>query len=177
MRLVVVLHGAGGRAQRSLDLLKQYADQSRLLLLAPQSTSRTWDVISGSYGADVRNIDRLLEKVSARYPVDGYTVCGFSDGASYALSLGIGNGDVFDSVVAFSPGFQAARVHVGRPRVFVSHGVSDQVLPIDRCSRRLVPALEKDGYDVTYLEFQGGHQVPPEVSGRAVDWLRDAQGR
>ncbi len=30
---------------------------------------------------------------------------GFSDGASYALSLGVPNGDLFTHIVAFSPGF------------------------------------------------------------------------
>jgi len=32
---------------------------------------------------------------------------GFSDGASYALSVGITNGDLFTHVIAFSPGFVA----------------------------------------------------------------------
>jgi phospholipase/carboxylesterase len=30
---------------------------------------------------------------------------GFSDGASYALSLDLTNGDLFASLIAFSPGF------------------------------------------------------------------------
>jgi predicted esterase len=55
--------------------------------------------------------------------------------------------------------------------VFVSHGTRDDVLPIDRTSRRIVPALRDDGYDVTYREFDGGHVVPPEVAREAVDRL------
>jgi phospholipase/carboxylesterase len=41
---------------------------------------------------------------------------------------------VFSSAIAFSPGFVAVAVAepVGRPRVFVSHGTQDRVLPIDR---------------------------------------------
>src|SRR4051812_34741527 len=49
-RLVVVLHGAGGRAQQALDLLRAVADERRLLLVAPQSVAATWDVIAGGYG-------------------------------------------------------------------------------------------------------------------------------
>jgi phospholipase/carboxylesterase len=56
----------------------------------------------------------------------------------------------------------------------VSHGTGDQVLPIDRCSRRLVPALQDDGYDVTYREFDGGHEVPRGMRRRAVTWLTGA---
>lgn len=171
MRLVLFLHGAGGAAAESVKVLAPFADEQRLLLVAPQSVRSTWDVITGGYGPDVHNIDRLLEAVTAAYPVDGYTVAGFSDGASYALSLGIGNGDVFDSVLAFSPGFSAAEMRHGNPRFFVSHGTQDRVLPIDRCSRRIVPALERDGYEVTYEEFVGGHAVPQATKQSAIGWL------
>jgi predicted esterase len=172
LRLVVFLHGAGGEASRSLGVLRPFADSERLLVLAVQSTGTTWDAILGGYGPDVRNLDRLLTQVSRRYPIHGYTVAGFSDGASYALSLGLGNGDVFDSVVAFSPGFSAARVRHGRARFFLSHGTEDRVLPIDRCSRRIVPELEREGYDVTYQEFTGGHAIPDEGKTSAMRWLR-----
>ena len=171
LRLVVFLHGAGGGAEQAVDALRSFADEEHLLLVGPKSARATWDVIVGGYGPDVQNIDRLLETVSAAYPIGGYAVAGFSDGASYALSLGIANGDVFDSVIALSPGFQAARVRNGSPRFFVSHGTEDQVLPIDRCSRRLVPELKRGGYEVTYEEFVGGHAVPQRIKQTAIDWL------
>lgn len=101
-------------------------------------------------------------------------ITGFSDGASYALSLGLTNGDLFSRVLAFSPGFAAPADRQGAPRIFISHGTADAVLPIDRCSRRIVPRLEQAGYDVTYVEFDGPHTVPPEIQRAAVDWL--AQG-
>ena len=52
--------------------------------------------------------------------------------------------------------------------MFVSHGRSDEVLPIDACSRRLVPALRRSGQPVDYLEFDGGHEVPPDIAGAAL---------
>jgi phospholipase/carboxylesterase len=55
----------------------------------------------------------------------------------------------------------------------VTHGIHDAVLPIDRCSRRLVPRLRRAGYDVTYEEFEGGHAVTPELRRRALQWLDD----
>ena len=171
-RVVVFLHGAGGGAQDGLSRLRSYADDERLLLVAPQSGDRTWDVLTGGYGADVENIDRLLQHVAATYPVTAFTLAGFSDGASYALSLGIANGDVFDSVMAFSPGFHAALVSNGDARFFISHGTQDQVLPIERCSRRIVPELERAGYDVTYEEFSGGHAMPEQTQQSAIAWLR-----
>ena len=171
LRLVVMLHGAGGIASRTLELLREHADERRLLLVAPKSVGATWDVIQGGFGPDVENLDEVLRGMIAAYPVRGLTIGGFSDGASYALSLGITNGDVFDSVIAFSPGFSAARTAHGRPRFFVSHGVDDEVLPIDRCSRRIVPLLRDSRYEVEYREFEGGHSVPPDIRDDAVEWL------
>lgn len=169
--LVVLLHGAGGSARQAVGLLREDADRNGLLLVAPQSVGSTWDVILGRYGPDVRRIERLVDSVLAGRAVRGLAVGGFSDGASYALSLGVGNGDVFDAVLAFSPGFMAPLEAHGRPRIFVSHGVDDRVLPIDRCSRRIVPQLQRAGYDVVYEEFDGGHVVPGHVIDKAVHWL------
>ena len=75
---------------------------------------------------------------------DGSSIKRFEIGfgkAHGALSLGMGNGDLVSHVAAFSPGFAAPDAQVGRPGVFITHGVDDRVLPIDRCSRRLVPRL------------------------------------
>jgi predicted esterase len=171
--LVVALHGAGSDARGGLAPLAEVADDAGLVLLAPESRSSTWDAILGAPGPDVAFLDAALRRVFGLLAVDParLAVSGFSDGASYALSLGLDNGDGFARVVAFSPGFVAAQEPRGRPPVFVSHGVHDAVLPIERCSRRLVPGLRQAGYDVTYEEFDGGHAVPREVARAAASWL------
>jgi predicted esterase len=170
-RLVVSLHGAGGSARQALDLMRPVAAEHGLLVVAPQSCGVSWDLIHGGFGPDVRRLDRVLGDILGRYPVDRMVIGGFSDGASYALSLGLSNGDLFEAVLAFSPGFAAPGDRHGGPRIFVSHGTGDRVLPIDRCSRRLVPGLRAMGYDVTYEEFAGAHEVPTDVVRRAAAWL------
>lgn len=171
--LAVVLHGAGGQARDAVELLRPLADAAGMALLAPTSRQYTWDVIVGGYGPDVEAIDGVLEEAFSRCAADPtrLAVGGFSDGASYALSLGIDNGDLFTHVLAFSPGFMAPSARVGAPRFFVSHGTRDGVLPIHFCSRRVVPQLEQMGYGVTYREFEGGHTVPPEISLEAIEWF------
>ena len=174
--LMLWLHGAGGRARAFLSSeLQGQADAAGMLLLVPTSKEYTWDVVvgRGRYGSDVAVIDRVLESTFNRYAVDPARVAvgGFSDGASYALSLGITNGDLFTHVLAFSPGFMVPAETRGSPRVFISHGTRDEVLPIDRCSRRIVPQLERAGYDIRYREFEGGHAVPPDVAREAIGWF------
>jgi predicted esterase len=82
------------------------------------------------------------------------------------------NGDLFQRVVAFSPGFLVSGVRVGQPGVFISHGTSDQILPIDRTSRTIVPGLRQRGYEVTFHEFEGGHEVPPAIAKEGVAWVK-----
>ncbi|HEU4559302.1 MAG TPA: PHB depolymerase family esterase, partial [Longimicrobium sp.] len=123
MPLVLMLHGAGGHAHHGLGMLRHLADAYEFILLAPASRDGTWDVIREGYGADVALIDRALGIVFERYTVDRerLAVGGFSDGASYALSLGITNGDLFTHVLAFSPGFMAPGAQHGAPSIYVSH--------------------------------------------------------
>ena len=171
--LVVALHGAGGDAEAGLGVLGGPAAARGLLVLAPASRGSTWDAVTGRFGEDAALLDRALERLFATVAVDParVAVAGFSDGASYALGLGLANGDLFGRVVAFSPGFVPGSAREGRPAVFVSHGDADDVLPVEGTSRRIVPALREDGHDVTYREFAGGHVVPPEVAEEAADWL------
>jgi predicted esterase len=173
--LAVMLHGAGGTAEHGLGLFGDLADAAGLVLLAPASRAPTWDVIAGGFGPDVRALDAALAETFGRCAVDPRRVAvgGFSDGASYALSLGLSNGDLFTHVVAFAPGFMAPARQVGRPRCYVSHGTRDAVLPVEVCSRRLVPVLERAGYDVRYREFDGPHTVPPAVAREALAWFTD----
>jgi predicted esterase len=173
--LVLLLHGAGEDARDGLAQMREQADEAGLILLAPGSRGPTWDLIlnRGRYGADLAAIDRALGYAFARCAIDPERVGvgGYSDGASYALSLGLANGDLFSHVLAFSPGFLAPTGQMGSPRVFVSHGTRDGWLPIDSCSRRIVPRLERAGYEVRYREFEGGHVVPPAIAREAASWF------
>jgi phospholipase/carboxylesterase len=176
MPLLVMLHGAGHFPAEAITLARSDAERLGFLLLAPKSQGTTWDVIADRrYGPDVRALDALLGKVFASYRVDAQRLAigGFSDGASYALSLGLGNGDLFSLVIAFSPGSALPSGLKGKPRLFISHGTRDRVLPIDQCSRRIVRLLRNGGYDVRYEEFDGGHEVPQPIARQAFARLLD----
>jgi phospholipase/carboxylesterase len=171
--LIVTLHGAGGNAMHALAPFKDLSDHTGTILLAPESQKSTWDLIVKGYGEDVFWIDEALSDAFSLYNIDSdrLAIAGFSDGASYALSLGITNGDVFSHILAFSPGFVAPAEIRGAPSIFVSHGVDDQVLRIASCSRKLVPALEQAGLEVVYREFEGGHIIPDSIAKEAFAWV------
>jgi phospholipase/carboxylesterase len=172
--LLVYLHGATQRAEGMLRRVGDATDAAGIAVLAPDSRDTTWDAIRGDFGRDVAFLDRALERVFETVAVDPKHVAigGFSDGASYAISLGLINADLFTHVVANSPGFVIDGQPHGKPRIFVSHGTADQILPIDQCSRRIVPALRQRVYDVTYKEFEGRHELPAAVVREALEWMK-----
>ena len=161
--LVILFHGARQSAIDIVEPVQPLAEEMGLVLLAPDSRRATWEPAYGYYGPDTTFIDLALTKVYATVAVDGsrLRMAGFSDGASYALSLGLFNGDQFTRIAAFSPGYVSPGGRRGIPKLFITHGTADPILPIDDTSRRLVPALRTAGYDVEYIEFDGGHVIPP----------------
>jgi enterochelin esterase-like enzyme len=138
----VMMHGSGGTSLR-MEFTLPLAEEYRVVLLLPNSRHLVWDAVAGSFGAD----------------------------ATYALALGLLNGDLFTRIVAFSPGFLKPVDRHGRPRVFVSHGTRDTVLSINVGSRAIVRQLTEEGSEVTYREFDGGHEVPDAVAREAFAWL------
>ena len=173
MPLFVLLHGAGGAGERVLNRFRDASDASGIAVLAPDSRGSTWDAIRGSFSDDVLFLDRALAKVFDLVAVDPARVAvgGFSDGATYGLSLGLINGELFPRIVACSPGFLIDGSAHGKPHVFISHLTQDSILPIDHCSRVIVAQLRRQGYDVTFREFPGEHEVPPAIATEAMGWL------
>jgi phospholipase/carboxylesterase len=173
MPLLVFLHGATQSGAAMLRRVGAAAEQLGVAVLAPDSREITWDAIRGGFGDDIVFLNRALELVFARLPVDPerVTIGGFSDGASYALSVGLANGEIFPKVVACSPGFIIQAPAHGHPRLFFSHGRADQILPIDQCSRVMVPRLRAMNYDVTFREFEGRHELPPDIAMEALRWM------
>ena len=160
--LLVMFHGAGGSAADVLPLVVDQAERHGVMVLAPDSRGTSWDIIHAGYGPDVTFLDRALDSAFGHRGVDAGRIAfaGFSDGASYALSLGLANAALVGDILAFSPGFFVPGAAEAKPRIFVSHGQHDRVLPIDRCGRRIEALLTHAGYEVDYREFAGGHGVP-----------------
>lgn len=168
--LALIFHGANGQDGGAVATATAWADRHRAFVIAQKSTGMSWDILRGAYGQDLAFIDDLLDWTVRRYAIDPARIGigGFSDGASYALSVGLMNGDLFHDILAFSPGFMRPRRIIGKPRIFIAHGKDDTILPVD-CGRRIAQRLTDDGYEVQYREFDGGHQVPPLIAEAALN--------
>lgn len=174
MPLLLFLHGASGAGVRVIERLVEHADRTGTIVLAPDSRDQTWGFSEDDAKPDLAFVDDALESIFTSYRVDPRRIgiAGFSDGASVALSWGLSNGELFSGIAAFSPGFMyLVAPPSGRPRVFISHGTRDSILPIDRCGRRIAGELRAAGYKVDYREFDGEHTVPPEIARAGLESL------
>jgi phospholipase/carboxylesterase len=173
---LVMLHGAGGRASNFEANLPGRVDDKGIVVLAFDSSAPTWDRFElGGFGPDVQRMNMALEYAFRTVNVDSNHVAlaGFSDGASYTLALGLSNGDLFKALIAFScgGGLQYAAGMRGKPPIYISHGTSDPVIPIEVSRDVVVPELRANGYTVTFREFSGGHQIPSDVANEAFSWF------
>jgi phospholipase/carboxylesterase len=160
-RLILFLHGANRTVDFFVEAHRAAADESGAIILAPFACCGTWDGIQSAFGPDIAIIDAALKWTFDRWTINPAAVImsGFSDGATYSLAVGRANGDFFSRVVAYSPGFLLPIEPRGKPPILVTHGIQDNILPIDATSRNLVPVLRNNGYTVDYREFTGGHAV------------------
>jgi phospholipase/carboxylesterase len=166
--LLVALHGAGsGGAPGGLYAFRGAWDVPGLVIVAPAAAGSAWTLGE----VDVRFVDRALQRAFARCRVDARRVAigGFSSGAGMALWLGLANGDLFRGVIALSGGGSLPDERVGKPHIFIAHGMADQVIPIELGGDEIVRQLRSDGrYRVTYRRFHGGHRVVSAIARAAV---------
>lgn len=171
--LFVMFHGAGGFPEKILPFIEEHAERDKFLILAPHSMYPTWDIVIGGSGPDLNRLRQALIEVTSRYRIDRnhLAFAGFSDGASYALSIGITNGDIASHVIAFSGGFMSIFTQEGAPKVFIAHGLSDEQLPVETSGRANATKLKAAGYDVEYIEFNGLHAIQPAVVDLAIQFF------
>ena len=191
--MVVLLHGYGAN-MGDLANLCPAIDQEGYVYICPNGPLAVWDRF-GSHGyswippgdtatpEDVQRTEKmlatLLEEVMELYGVQpGELVLGgFSQGGMMIYSYGLANPHSFRGLFALSakivdPEGLRARLPPGRTQpIFVSHGTSDTMIPVEdaRDSLRL---LEGEGYKPDYREYSMGHEINQDVLDDLAPWLR-----
>ena len=186
-RLLVLLHGAGRERLVMVEHFEAEADKRGIVLLAPVSRGPTWDSVESAEAPlsedsplanrqshtftdspDARRVEAAIANLSKIVPVDRSrtVLAGFSDGATFALAMGMARAYPFAALIAWSPGIaiRTADPQRGR-RVYISHGRSDPILKCETTCNDIVPLIQSEGAAVTFLPFDGGHDAPV--------WLKD----
>jgi phospholipase/carboxylesterase len=172
MPILVMLHGFRSTAE-AVRYTFPLADEFGVIVLAPESRDVTWGQEIPGFDTDSRYLGMAFRWVSEVLTIDPTRVAlgGVSDGAGYALNMGLAYGDTFNHLMIFSGGMLQPFRRQGKPKIFLAHGVKDEQMPIDRTARRFVPELTGEGYDVTYREYDGGHGAPLPMVREGFEWF------
>lgn len=190
--LLVLFHGAGMSARGMLDGMIPEARRCGCLLIALASHGRTWDLITTTraargreraarldslFGDDATRVERALSALLASPMVDRRRVVliGFSDGASYALSLALANPDLVRGAVAVAPGFHLEPGAIDpSQRLFIAHSPEDRVLSFENSRDRIAASLRNAGFDPVFHAYRGGHVIDPAVVRLGVDHVLES---
>ena len=177
--MITVLHGAGRQDEMLARACRDEPEKRQALFLIPRSKLPTWDLIASEERADLDFLEYAYDLIYRRYPVDPnrQALLGYSDGASYALSVGLSNPHIFSAVLGWAAGFKvldeklidpAAR----KPRVLLEYGSHDPLFPFEHIALPMRADLEARGYALEFRVDQGGKHWPSsEFQGEALDWF------
>lgn len=177
--LITVLHGAGRQDEMLCKAYRREAAARDALFLVPRSTGVTWDLIAGGNRTDLDFLEQVHAGIYQRLPVDPdrQALIGYSDGASYALAIGLSNPRRFAAVMGWAAGFVAIDPRWTapadpKPRVLLQHGTHDVVFPFEAVCLPNVELLRGLGYDVDLRVDEGGiHWPKPDFQTMALDWF------
>lgn len=187
--VIFALHGMGSDEQDMLRLMEPM--QSDFIIIAIRGP-----IVQGSgyayfqiksignpirelYDASVQGLRQLIVDLSAKYAIDPKRryIAGFSQGAIMAMTLSLIMGDAIKGIVAMSgyiPQFVKDEYKLqpdSELSVFISHGDQDHLFPL-QLGEDNANFFRQHTNHVTYVPYNGGHQVTPDLYQEFQHWLR-----
>lgn len=177
--LVTVFHGAGRQDELLVRAYEDEPNRRDLLVFIPRSTQPTWDLLVGEERPDLDFLEQAYGEIYRRVRIDHarQAVIGYSDGASYALAVGLSNPRLYAAVMGWAAGFvvfdkSAIAPTDPRPRILLEHGTHDQVFPFEAVAMRNCEILRRLGYEVELRVDEGGIHWPSRAfQPAALDWF------
>ena len=192
LKVIFLLHGYGSN-EEDLYSLKEIIPSNYVIisLRAPITiglNSYAWYSINFENNIDrwidvdeainSKNIvinDILLHLKDLEIVNERVSILGFSQGAILSWSIGIEHPDLIKNIIPLS-GFYHPEITSNnlnfkfRLNCFSSHGINDEVIPID-WARRGIQILEKKNINVEFNEYQSGHEISKENLRDVIKWL------
>ncbi|WP_338409295.1 alpha/beta fold hydrolase [uncultured Flavobacterium sp.] len=191
---IILLHGYGSNEEDLFSFADELPDEYYII-----SARAPYDMSYGSYAwyainfdADENKFSDLNQARSSRdlivdfidfcvteYAInkENITLIGFSQGAILSMAVALSYPEKINRVAAMS-GYLNVEIAsedylkntVSKVKFFVSHGVVDQVIPVD-WARKTKPKLNNLGIDVVYKEYPIGHGISPQNFHDFKNWL------
>ena len=192
--LLLLLHGYGSNEEDLFSFAAQLPDEyliisARAPYAMPGGYGHAWyaidfDADMNKFTDDVQAVQSrdaiaaFIDEVVDAYPVDkdNITLIGFSQGAILSYAVALTHPEKISRVAALSGYLHNTIIgdinsnDLSKLRFFVSHGVVDQVIPVD-WARKAPEFLKTLGLDVEYHEYNVGHGVAPQNFYDLLNWL------
>jgi len=192
--LIILLHGVGSNERDLFQFTDELPAEALVISARAPITlsegSYAWFHIDLSTGTRVINaaeaeqsrktLIRFIGELKSIYNFDPAKIylCGFSQGAilSYSVGLtqpelvhgiGILSGRLLDEV---KPSI-VSKEKLKKLHVFVSHGKSDSVIPVELARNSVLYLRDTLNIDVNYKEYDAVHQITQEMLGDFLYWL------
>lgn len=194
--LLLLLHGYGSNEEDLFSFAAQLPDEYFIISArAPYPLppyGNAWYAIN--FDADMNKfsdeaqavesrdlIANFIDEIINHYPIDKdkVTLIGFSQGAILSYAVALTYPEKIRRVLALSGYLYTdiidkdfSKNDLSKLRFFISHGVVDQVIPVD-WARKAPEFLKSLGLDVEYHEYPVGHGVAPQNFYDLLKWLTD----
>lgn len=194
-KALILLHGVGSNEKDLFGIANMLPDD--LYVITPRGQFAlggdryAWYQVDFSTGKPIYNavqeassrklLSTFIDKVKEKYQLEEIYVGGFSQGAIMSYSIGLTNPTSVKGILALS-GRILEEVKplvikndaLKQLKVFVAHGVNDNVLPVDR-AREAKKYLSEQGVNFTYHEYELGHSINEKVIQDINAWLRNEE--
>jgi phospholipase/carboxylesterase len=196
--LLIGLHGNGGNPEQMLAAMNNALKKEPLILAVPQGAYPNFPQLRGQHFSweiqtqnkelwkigdplSIANLNEVVQVLKGKYPISEVYILGFSQGAAYALLSGfkypelvagiISIGGIFPETDTEFSMLQEKEIANGKKfRIFIAQGNHDPMIPVGT-GAKTTEKLKKYGYEVEYQEYEGGHEISPELLNKIYSWM------
>lgn len=191
--LVILLHGVGSNEKDLFSFANQLPGNFMVVSArAPfeiGKDSYAWYEVDFSKGKPIINKDnaeksrntiiQFIDELKQKYTFDDSQIflCGFSQGAIMAFSVGLTQPDKIKGIAVMSGRLLEEVKPLIKPsaslknlNVFISHGNNDNVLGV-HYARESVTYLQTLGINPAFKEYPEGHTISNAMLADLINWL------
>ena len=190
--LVIGLHGYGADPEGFAGLWDRFADPGFIYAVPRAPYNRfsgadpgySWGLWSDDdESVGIRSTElsedwvcRLASSLRQEYAVSEVYLMGFSQGCGFTYGIGLSNPELFDGLMCIAGWLDTSWVSreevlaASHIPVVIIHGNEDQVVEFE-AGTTAYDYLEEAGYELLFIEFQGGHTVDTDALREAQAWL------
>ncbi|MBC8526768.1 MAG: hypothetical protein ISS28_01925 [Candidatus Cloacimonetes bacterium] len=191
--IIIGLHGYGSSLDRFMKLWKDFSE-SGCIYVVPQAPypfnigkeiGYSWnlrvddeEISKKTKEMSEQYIVDIVQELSEKYNTENFYLLGFSQGAHFTYNIGIKYSHLFKGIAPIGGWIEEDWLNeeslktANELPIFIAHSKEDKVVKYEN-AKKTKDLLKKYGYNITFVEFEGGHTVPAEVTKQVIEWLQN----